>query len=170
MSATLHDYRRALRKRTVESFSHDYGGTLPFHDEFKGLMTSGIGRHRDSEMLDESNFDTAKALFEDAGICTRVLSFGHWAVGWVEGLYIPATIAAAKVAREIAQRLESYPVLDEDDYSERQSDAIAGYWERAGMGERIEMCKDAGLSGYAARRDYIPDEVFDTLSENGSFY
>lgn len=83
---------------------------------------------RDSDALEESNFAEAWARFqivplerENAGTHEPFqANFGHWAVGWIEGIAIPLTPAYVQEALSILDDLEGYPVLNEEDYSERE--------------------------------------------------
>jgi hypothetical protein len=86
--------------------------------------------NRDSGLLDQSNAAAiAKALarFPDDVV---EICHSHWAVGYVDGfeLRVYATGGAITPAFatycELQARLDDYPVLDEDDYSEREREAL----------------------------------------------
>lgn len=50
-----------------------------------------------------------------------VAHFRHWAVGWVDELiYRPSDADAAAIVRELRERLEEYPLLNEDDAYRRE--------------------------------------------------
>lgn len=67
-------------------------------------------------------------------------------------------------AAEIHAALDSYPILDEDDYSEKQYEAVHKYWSERSIKERVYYCQEAGACIFAARReDDVPDSVFDIL-------
>ena len=54
--------------------------------------------------------------------------FGHWACGWFELILVnPASDKHLKIAYQIKQDLDAYPVLDDDDYSEREYESHADY-------------------------------------------
>ncbi len=105
----------------------DYMGDT-FYDYCVGPV-----RHRDSDDLTESNFHTAlKELGDDDGDETEtvfIVRAGHWAVGWIEWIAVHKDDKAA-VAKltEIEASLEQYPVLDEDDWSERESKSANETW------------------------------------------
>ena len=87
-----------------------------------------VGRTRDSGIAELSNFEAAlEILTEVSEEDVEVLRFGHWGPGWIEELAWRAVdsegriTAIAEAAYELHQRLESYPLLDEDDVSERES-------------------------------------------------
>ena len=85
--------------------------------------------HRDSGLLDQSNAVViAKALEpftenDDPDVVAE--NHHHWAVGWIEGfsvrVYRDGQITDAfRTYHELAQRLDDYPILDEEDYSRRE--------------------------------------------------
>ena len=88
--------------------------------------------HRDSGLLDQSN---AAAIAKEMTPFTEgddpdvvFESHNHWAVGHIDGFSIRVfrngeiTDAFAKY-HELAERLADYPILDEEDYSQREFDA-----------------------------------------------
>ena len=91
------------------------------------------GRHRDSDVLEQSNFEVTKqrlAPWADTEINASDFAWttaaaNHWAVGWVEHIYVhedaPTELLAA--AADIITQVADYPVLDEEDYSRREMEA-----------------------------------------------
>jgi hypothetical protein len=86
-----------------------------------------VSRTRDSDNLENSNFETIlkelgenpSALEEKRGLL--VANFRHWACGWFETLMIhESDDELLQRADEIKEKLNDYPVYDEDDYSERE--------------------------------------------------
>jgi hypothetical protein len=92
-----------------------------------------FSKNRDSGLLEESNFDTVKRIFNDEGFEEGQdwsdVRCNHWAVGWVdyilvrmlddEGRYTPIAV----VALDIRDKLMDYPLLDEEDHSRREFEA-----------------------------------------------
>ena len=117
--------------------------------------------NRDSRLLEESNADAineAMEPFTDGDDPDVVMeSHRHWAVGHVDGfsmrVYRDGVITEAfKTYHELMERLEDYPILDEEAYSNREYEATTENIRQAG-----EML--------ARREDYkLPDgwesEVF----------
>lgn len=98
------------------------------------------GRHRDSNCLQESNFHTTVATLGGEGDTLEVLRFGHWAVGWTELILVHPSHAPAVEA--LAKRLDQYPVLDENDLSEREQEAADQTWRNCfDARERIEYIR-----------------------------
>ena len=106
-----------------------------------------LGQNRDSDALDRSNFRSAlKAIGDESehenGV--TVVHEGHWACGWIEWIAIPfgPSIALAK-ACEIQEGLESYPVVNESDWSELETEEADEVWARCyDRRERVEYIRD----------------------------
>jgi len=144
MTPTLDEERayHAQQRKVAERVSAATGWGLP-----DGWAIGPVGRHRDSDVLQESNFSVAcQDLHRDAGPergpydddddatgTWEVVRFGHWAVGWVEEIAYRIDGPAATAACRIAGQLEVSAVLDEMDYSEREYEAALsgiGDWLR----------------------------------------
>jgi len=70
-----------------------------------------VGRNRDSNYVDQSNFDTATKLLGGENEPEVIIGhFGHWACGWVELLLIHKD--AKKELFELAERIPD--MIDED--------------------------------------------------------
>jgi hypothetical protein len=78
-----------------------------------------FSRTRDAEALELSNYTViTDDLMETHPEAFEVHSFGHWAVGWVERLYVRADDALAiRDAQKWADALASYGIADEEHYS-----------------------------------------------------
>lgn len=113
------------------------------HDGGWTLFPGGI--HRDSGPLDESNHaiilrqlcdvahldpmeaiayigtDSTQEHYEKTGARFGLAHFRHWAVGWVDEVLIDREWAnGINLRTVIARRLDTYPVLDEDDWYQRE--------------------------------------------------
>lgn len=117
-------------------------------------------------ILDQLNYDI---FLEEMEKCrTRTETFeeqyiGHWATD-IEIILVNPNSKAGRKAKELIQSLEDYPLLDEDRYSEKRWEAICDFWEEMDMSERMEYCKEAGLSIFSARSETPPTDVYDWLS------
>ncbi len=139
--------------------SHYFGAEWPEY------YSSGIGQHRDSDALTRSNFRCMLKALGGESDTVHVVRESHWAVGWVEWIAIhESDDAALRTADEIADKLEAYPVVDEDDWSMLEYDEACDYWECMSVRERADYCERAGISIFAARRDYLPQD------DNGALY
>ncbi len=99
-----------------------------FGAEWSDYYSSGFSVSRDSDALERANFDAAlKRLGESETVI--VVREGHWAVGWVQWIAIHADDdAALKIADELCEEYESYPVVDEDLYSEYEDADCSETW------------------------------------------
>ena len=78
---------------------------------------------RDSDLLTKSNFDVLEEEF-DGKEGVEIVRFGSWATGWVEYIMIHEEADDLLMkADDYMEQLENYPVLDEEDFSQREYDA-----------------------------------------------
>jgi hypothetical protein len=121
--------------------------------------------NRDSGLLDESNADAiAKALerFTEGDDPDVVFeSHDHWACGHVDGFSIRVyrnceITDVFRTYHDLMERLDGYPILDEEDYSERELEATL---------------ENIGDSAWKLKHEFnLPhgweSEVYSWLSEN----
>ena len=82
-----------------------------------------LSRHRDSGLVEESNFWSALRMLNGESDTVKVIRSSHWAVGWIEVILIhESDKESVERGFEIEKALESYPILDEDDFYERESE------------------------------------------------
>lgn len=101
----------------------NYAGAIP-GPEWLVVIT----RNRDSDLLTESNWDAALEELRGELRDIEIFRFGHWACGWWEALAVKAGTPAETIGQDIVNRLNSYPVLDEDDFYERQIEEANRIW------------------------------------------
>jgi hypothetical protein len=126
--------------------------TMPsnyFGPVWPNYYSSGFGRSRDSDCLEESNFETAKAALlalstGDMADTVEVVREHHWAVGWVEWIAIHQDNARALIAADaLRARYKQYPVLDADDYSDREQEEANRVWKDCySVKERIAYIRE----------------------------
>lgn len=101
-------------------------------DDRQDWFVVGVSRTRDSGPLENSNYETALKLLREKdaqGDCVEDHRFGHWGPGWFEIILVAPSLESEVEAIEDA--LADYPVLDDSDLSERESEAMDEEW-RAG--------------------------------------
>jgi hypothetical protein len=113
---------------TVTEYVHycnTNGQPTGYHDnDGDELLMTGIVHTRDSDALVRSNFVSIFNHLKDLSnknnleLGPDILRFGHWACGWVEYLVIPKNDILVKETEQILNKLDDYPVFDEDLYSE----------------------------------------------------
>jgi len=130
----------------------DYGG------EDMSEFYIVISRTRDSDHLEESNWarileDYPEDYDEETNKGVLVANFGHWACGWFELLLVHETdFELLETMDEIKRGLSGYPVYDDDDLSNRESE------------DQWELCKDE-IEYYIRNSDEDLDLSDDQISE-----
>lgn len=192
---------------TPWTYPRDYGG-----QSWYGWFAV-YGQHRDSDALDRSNY---RRIFEDlkalntkllaADIDPRNLDYdsegdstvcdtscNHWAVGWVETIYVHSSnLAACKLADKIRDGLDDYAVYDESDFSEVEHDDEEQAWSNwyrsefttalersfeSWLEERMEdacvdpdLAKDRIAAVMQAVEDLDMDKLFAEVSNDSGVY
>jgi hypothetical protein len=153
--------------------------------EWKGWYVV-YGQNRDSDALRRSNFHVISdrltamgaldAEIDDSlnggGVmpAIQIIRDSHWAVGWVEFIYVhkDAPAAVLKAADEMLVEIEDYPILNEDHFCELEWTEATAYWASVSVRQRAEMIQNAGRSGvsiFAARRSELPSDDNGQLME-----
>lgn len=108
-------HKQMAESQGLDSFNNYSGPSL-------GDLVVVLSRSRDSELLTESNFDSALERLGGESKNVTVERFGHWACGWFELILVnPKHLKSLKIAYAINASLKEYPVLDESDFSEREN-------------------------------------------------
>ncbi len=90
-----------------------------------------LSQTRDSDALDRSNFIVGLEAVEKATSLGREdfehqplrVQENHWACGWIEWIAIHQSDAGAiTCAQRLIERLEQYPILNEDHMSQLEAD------------------------------------------------
>jgi hypothetical protein len=137
-----------------------------FGAEWSRYYSADVGQSRDSDCLEQSNFAVMLEALGGETETVVVVRESHWAVGWVEWIAIhQSDEQALRVADVQCERLANYPILDEDDFSRREFEAQCEAWENAGLQGRMEYCRRARISIFAARRESLPQDDNGRLGE-----
>ena len=136
-----------------------------FGDEWYDYYV-GLSRHRDSDTLTESNFITFLQRLGGESKTVFIVRESHWAVGWIEWIAIHKDDKEALGLAEVMfDDINDYPVLDDDDFSQREWDKAETVWNDCfDLKDRIDLCKEHNISIFAARHKYIPQD------DNGSLF
>lgn len=181
---SIEEAREILEKCKWEHPAH-YGGFSPDGDYLIYSINGG------SCLLEEVNFKEIKNALDavektlPAREEDRVISgFGrdervgswaydwrasHWAVSWVDYLMVSSDSPDEMIieAARIIKKLDGYPVFNDDAYGEARHEEVWKDWsENLDLRERVDLCREVGVSIFAARRvNDIPDACYDRLSE-----
>ena len=121
----------------LEDAAKEAAGNWQFFDCFSWHRSSELQdpenwaifytNHRDSGLIDQSNAGAIALALEPFLKNNDVVEehHNHWAVGWIDGYSIRVyrrghITRAFRKYHELAQRLTDYPILDEEDYCNRE--------------------------------------------------
>lgn len=122
----------------MDSYSNFSGDDSKYKDWY-GV----IGQSRDSNALERSNFKITLKKLGGESDNVRVERFGHWAVGWIEEIYVKPNTEEFKKAEEIEKSLITYPVLDEEDFSTEEMTEASEVWKNCySWQERIKYIRE----------------------------
>ena len=159
------------------------GGGLDNYSNYGGSTDHAnmyvlLGRNRDSGCLENSNFDTALEALGGESKHVQVHRFNHWAVGWTELILIdPAADDKVKTAEEINCSLADYPVLDEEDFSRRETEEENETYEQNIRREIYGIVEDITGLEYLLDKDIEEilseddiDAIFHNVTEDNGIY
>ncbi len=118
-----------------------------------------LSRHRDSGLVEESNFQSALKALNGESDTVKVVRSSHWAVGWIETILIhESDKESIDKGNEIEKALESCPILDEDDFYERESE------KETELFEQIKYDAEYGLYAYwDLPKDYTDEDIWEKV-------
>jgi hypothetical protein len=130
--------------------------------DWNGYYIGPCTMNRDSSPLECSNFDALIMEIPESETVV-IVQENHWAVGWVKWLAIHKDDASAiRKAEDIARALENYPVLDEDDLSEREWECYQESWDLWGEKEyRAALACAVEIS--RGKMDWTEDEIEEAM-------
>lgn len=102
----------------------DYAG-----ETWPDYYNAGVGQSRDSDCLEASNFAAMLKLLGGESETVIVVRESHWAVGWIEWIAIHESDESALFwADHTMAEFADYPVIDEEDWSQREMDEANDVW------------------------------------------
>lgn len=94
---------------------------------------------RDSSELRESNWEVQLDRLNQVGTQEEdfvILRASHWLVGWIDRLLVRPDSPCVAVCEDIEAQLADYPVLDVEDFSQREEESYLSAWAN-GAGEEL---------------------------------
>ena len=91
-------------------------------EDQQNWLVCPCSRTRDSECLEKSNFQTAIDLLGGESETVEIHRFGHSGPGRFEIIIVKPGSEQENILRDIADRLEYHPILNDEDYYERESE------------------------------------------------
>ncbi len=116
---------------------HYFGAVWP------ATYSAGVGQSRDSDALERANFMAMLQAIGSESKTVTVVRESHWAVGWVEWIAIHQdNDKALGIADTLIARLEDYPVISDDLFSEYEDEDCQQVWANCyGPHERAEYLR-----------------------------
>ena len=105
---------------------HYYGETFEQH------YVMPLTEARDSDALAVSNHEVGLEMLGGESECVKVQRASHWAVGWVDQIYVKRAIECQDTltaAVDIVNALENYPVLNDEHYYEIRREMGEEEWD-----------------------------------------
>ena len=126
----LHDEDRSLKLIHVDSYIPTHLKRWTHPDSYIGTEFPEhfimLGRNRDSNLIDQSNFGAALKMLGGESETVIVHRASHWACGWVEVILIHENDDAhLRIGNDIHKSLAEWPILDDEDHAAREAEAIA---------------------------------------------
>ena len=128
--------------------------------------------NRDADALTRSNariIARELAPFLRHGRDIQEASSSHWACGHVDGYVVRVYTPCRRLTRAFQAlatmlvAIEDYPALDEDDWSQEESDDAAACWASMSISERIEHLRKYCAGPYDSVRDAMHVGSFSEL-------
>jgi hypothetical protein len=94
---------------------------------------------RDSGPMEESNYYSCLEILGGESDTVETYSFGHWGPGWFEIILVHPS--RMNEVQEIEDRLENYPLLDDDDLSARERDLADDDWSLYGKEDFLKFLR-----------------------------
>ena len=115
-----------------------------------------LSRHRDSGLVEESNFNSALKALNGESDTVKVIRASHWLCGWIEMILIhESDKESVDKGNEIEESLNNYPILDEDAFGELLSE------KEKEMYDQIKYDADHGLYGYwDLPKNYTDEDIW----------
>jgi hypothetical protein len=129
------------------------GAFLDDRDDWYVLPTM---RTRDSNPLEESNFQTALEMLGDESDTLEVHRFGHWGPGWFEIILVHPD--RKQEVSDIHVKLMDYAVLDEDDLSARAWADVQESWRNYASKDFADEIRETLAKHYDIEDDVDWDE------------
>ncbi len=177
-----------LGELTLENAAKEAAGNWQRFESFCWFRESEIERpedwaiiythNRDSGLLDQSNADAiAEAMepFTDGDNPDVVMeSHNHWAVGHLDGFSIRVyrngeITEAFKTYHDLCEQMDGYPILDEEDYSNREFEATLENITDAAWRVKHEYDLTDGWEGdvYSWLSDHRPSAIENRDDQGG---
>lgn len=110
-----------------------------------------------------SNWEVLQEILDDQQAEYEIHRFGHWSYGWYEMILVNPI--HAELLQTIYSRLDSYPILNDEKWSEKETEHEWESWEgyvMSDLTDKIECLYDCEIGG---ENGYITYEQFEQFRE-----
>lgn len=156
----------------------DYVCWLP--KDWDSWLVCPVITNRDADTLTRSNWEAMIEAFRGAETegadDWRTVEESHWACGWIRLAVVRPGSTCAELAQGFADRLEDYPLLNEEHCSELEWAEYLEAWEDWGWKEFAKLLRDAfalpdriTMRLFDASLEFLR-EFYQELRPNGEFY
>lgn len=118
-----------------------------------------LSHHRDSGLVEESNFQSALRMLNGESDTVKVIRLSHWLCGWIEVILIhESDNESIDKGNEIEESLNNYPILDEDAFGEMVLE------KETEMFNQIKYDAEYGLYAYwDLPKDYTDEDIWERV-------
>lgn len=103
------------------------GDTMPEREQW---LVGPVSNNRDADLMTVSNWEIGLRLLGGEGENLEIHRFAHWAIGWFELILIRPGTKQHEIALQIETNLMDYPILDDEDLSQREFEDYCESWDR----------------------------------------
>ncbi|MAX37656.1 MAG: hypothetical protein CME33_13950 [Gimesia sp.] len=177
-----------IAEMTIEEAAMDAAGNWQTFDCFSWWREGDLDHpedwmihythHRDSGLLDQSNSEQIRKALEpftegdDPDVVEE--SHNHWAVGYIDGFSLRVVrdgeiTEAFRTLHKLMESLEAYPILDEEDFSNRELEAtveniVDAAWR---LRDEYDQPEDWQYEVYSWLSDHECNELENTSDQGG---
>ena len=101
---------------------------------------------RDSDYISESNFRIILSRLGGESDTVRIAESSHWLCGWIEIILIhKSNTQALSIAEGLLAEIDEYPILDEDDASQLETERATEAWQALTWQDRADIMREYWL-------------------------
>jgi hypothetical protein len=158
----------------MQTVDQEHSHSAAYWGEY-GHWLIAYAQHRDSDILTRANWASFVEALGGESDTVAIERSNHWAVGWVEYLIVdPSDTERVKLAEDLREKLEDYPILDETAWSNLEWDEYTEAWQDYGKSEFVRaLRKKFSLSDVAEElldQDEELQEFFESLIPSGEYF
>lgn len=172
----LKTHRQLLRAGTIDNLDNYMGDIVPDSHVFV------YSRNRDSQGIEIINYNAILAELQEFPETVPepenedeyytdvyVHSIGHWAVGWVDCIFVRKDTPQLLRAVELLNSIENYPCLDDDELSAHECSECNEYYEDETQLSENHLCAYCEKELIEKELEKLTKELAENLDGAGYF-